>query len=176
MTKPSEGFKGRSTHPLSSTKDCVRPVDPEAAASQMVINAPFVFQACSRRKLQNVDRVLAMTGLRIIEIADKVFRNRDMETKREVEKRQREDNKRADQKVIVLAAALGGSLSKPLQPSLNQNQPHGRPSTRRPRAALQPNQCARCWGFGHWKNECPRNSRGKDLASAVIGLARLETE
>ncbi|OWK05841.1 hypothetical protein Celaphus_00012817, partial [Cervus elaphus hippelaphus] len=69
-----------------------------------------------------------------------VFGNRDMETRREVEKRQREDNKRADQRVTVLAAALGGSLSKPLQPSLKQNQPHGRPSTRRPRAALQPNQ------------------------------------
>ena len=150
----------------------MRPVDPGAAASQMVINAPFVSQACSdiRCKLQNEDGVLAMTGLQIIEIADKVFRNRDMETKREVEKRQREDIKRADQKVTVLATALGGSLSGPLQPSLNQNQPHGRPSTRRPRAALQPNQCAQCWGFGHWKNKCPQNSRGKDLASAVIGL------
>ena len=112
----------------------------------MVINAPFVSQACSdiRFKLQNVDGVLAMTGLQIIEIADRVFRNRDMETKREVEKRQREDIKRADQKVTVLAAALGGSLSGPLQPSLNQNQPHGRPSTRRPRATLQQNQCAQC--------------------------------
>ena len=33
-----------------------------------------------------MDGVLAMTGLQTIEIADKVFRNRDMETKREVEK------------------------------------------------------------------------------------------
>ena len=156
----------------------MRPVDLEGAASQMVINAPFVSQAYShiRCEFQNVDGVLAMTGLQTIEIADKVFRNRDMETKREVEKRRREDNKRADQRVTVLAAALGGSLSRPLQPSLNKNQPHGRPSTRRPRASLQPNQCARCRGFSHWKNECPQNSRGKDLASAVIGLARPETE
>ena len=32
-------------HPLSSTKDCARPIDfidPEAAGSQMVINAAFV--------------------------------------------------------------------------------------------------------------------------------------
>ena len=52
----------------------------------MVINADFVSQAYPdiRRKLQKVDRVLAMTSSQIIEITDKVFRNSDMETKREV--------------------------------------------------------------------------------------------
>ena len=62
------------------------PIDPEATGSQMVINAVFVSQAYPdiRRKLQKVDRVLAMTSSHIIEITDKVFRNSDMETKREV--------------------------------------------------------------------------------------------
>ena len=62
------------------------PIDPEATGSQMVINAVFVSQAYPdiRRKLQKVDRVLAMSSSQIIEIADRVFRNRDVETKREV--------------------------------------------------------------------------------------------
>ena len=72
------------------------PIDPEAAGSQMVINAAFVFQGYPdiRRKLQNVDGVLAMTSSQIIEITDKVFRNRDTEAKREAEKRRKEDSKR----------------------------------------------------------------------------------
>ena len=72
-------------------KDCMRPIDympidPEAAGSQMVINAVFVSQAYPdiRHKLQKLDGVLAMTSSQIIEIADRVFRNRDVETKREV--------------------------------------------------------------------------------------------
>ena len=62
------------------------PIDPEATGSQMVINAVFVSQAYPdiRRKPQKVDRLLAMTHSQLIEITDKVFRNRDMETKREV--------------------------------------------------------------------------------------------
>ena len=67
--------------------------------------------------------LLAMTSSQIIEIADRVFRNRDVETKRKVEKRQREDNKRAGQRVTVLAAAPGRSLPRPSLPPLNQNQP-----------------------------------------------------
>ena len=52
----------------------------------MVINAVFVSQAYPdiRHKLQKLDGVLAMTTSQIIEIADRVFRNRDVETKREV--------------------------------------------------------------------------------------------
>ena len=56
------------------------PIDLEAAGSQM-INTGFVSQAYPdiRLKLQKVDGVLAMTNSQLIEITDKVFRNRDME-------------------------------------------------------------------------------------------------
>ena len=72
------------------------PIDPEAAGSQMAINAAFVSQAYPdiRRKLQKLDGVLVMTSSQIIEIADKVFRNRDVEAEREAEKRWKEDPKK----------------------------------------------------------------------------------
>ena len=57
----------------------------------MVINAAFVSQDYPdiRHQLQKLDRVLATTSSQIIEIADKVFRNRDVEAKGEAEKRQK---------------------------------------------------------------------------------------
>lgn len=57
----------------------------------MAINAGFVSQAYPniRHKLQKVDEVLAMTNSQMIEIADKVFRNRDREIQWETEKAER---------------------------------------------------------------------------------------
>ena len=156
MTKPSKVIQRETESPSEFYKRLYEayrlymPIDPEAAGSQMVINAAFVSQAYPdiRRKFQKVERILAMTSSQIIEITDKVFRNRDMEIKRGVEKRRREDNKRAAQTVAVLASAL----PRPPWPPVNWSHPHSKPSTRRPRAALQPNQCTECWDFGQWKN------------------------
>ena len=96
------------------------PIGPEATGSQMVINAAFVSQAYPniRRKLQNMDRVLAMTNSQMIEIAVKVFRNRDTEIWWETEKKQREDSKTADQWIPFLAAALEGPFLGPPRSSL----------------------------------------------------------
>ena len=46
-----------------------------------MINTGFVSQAFPdiRLKLQKIDGVLAMTNSQLIEITDKVFRNKDME-------------------------------------------------------------------------------------------------
>lgn len=88
-------------------------------------------------------RVLAMTSSQI-EIANKVFRKRDVEAKKKAEKKRREGNKRADQRIELLAA-LGrpfpGPSPKP-PPPLNQRWSPGKPPTRKPRTTLQPNQCA----------------------------------
>ena len=92
MTKPSKVIQRETESPSEFYKRLYEayrlymPIDPEAAGSQMVINAAFVSQAYPdiRRKFQKVERILAMTSSQIIEITDKVFRNSDMETKREV--------------------------------------------------------------------------------------------
>ena len=65
-----------------------------------------------------------MTTSQIIEIADKVFRNRDVEAKKETEKRRREDTKRADQTFAMLAVALGRPAGLPTKaPSLLETRP-----------------------------------------------------
>ena len=99
---------------LCETYRLYTPIDPEATGFQIVTNT-FVSQVYSdiRHKLQKADGVLAMTSLQIIQIADKVFRNRDTEAKREAEKKRRENSKRTDQRIAVLAAALGRPLSGP---------------------------------------------------------------
>ena len=72
------------------------------------------------------------------------------------------------------AAALGKSISGPLE---NLICPRDRtvlqPVPREGLGPLQPNQCARCRGFGHWKDECPK-ARKEEEAPAVVGLADLE--
>ena len=165
---------------LCETYRLYTPIDPEATGFQIVTNT-FVSQVYSEiiHKLQKADGVLAMTSLQIIQIADKVFRNRDTEAKREAEKKRRENSKRTDQRIAVLAAALGRPLSGPspkLPSPLSQGWSPSKPPTRKPRATLQPKQCALCRGFGHWENECPQGNGEKELASAITGLAELETE
>ena len=74
----------------------------------------------------------------------------------------------------MLAAALGKSISGPPE---NLLCPRDRTVLQlvptRPRAPLQPNQCAQCQAFGHWKNECTK-ARKEEEAPTVVGLADLE--
>ena len=74
----------------------------------------------------------------------------------------------------MLAAALGKSI---LDPPENLVCPRDRtvlhPVPMEALAPLQPNQCAWCQAFGHWKNECPK-ARKEEEAPAVVGLAGLE--
>lgn len=70
--------------------------DPEAPENQRLINAAFVVQSYSniRGKLKKMEGFLALTSTQLIEIADKVFVNWDQEAIKEVEKKQKENDKR----------------------------------------------------------------------------------
>ena len=101
-------------------------IGPEARGSHIIINSTFVSQAYPdiKRKLQKLDGVLSMSSSQLIEIANKVFRNRDVEAKKETEKRRREDTKRADQTFAMLAVALGRPAGLPTKaPSLLETRP-----------------------------------------------------
>ena len=50
-----------------------------------------------------------MSSSRLIEIADKVFQNRDTEIEKKYEKRYKDKQRRTDERFATLAAALGKS-------------------------------------------------------------------
>ena len=87
------------------------PIGPEATGSQIVINSAFISQACPDKKqtLQKPEGVLSMSSSRLIEIADKVFQNRDTEIEKKYEKRYKDEQRRTDERFAMLAAALGKS-------------------------------------------------------------------
>ena len=96
-----------------------------------------------------------MSSSQLIEIADKVFWNRDKEIEKKYEKRYKDEQRRTDERFAMLAAALGkspGDFSSAKAKKTPLASRSGQPSNRsqlRPRAPLQPNQRARCRGFGH---------------------------
>jgi hypothetical protein len=86
-----------------------------------------------------------MNATQLLEVANKVFINRENEEKREADKRMKA-------KVSLLAAALG----KP-DPTQQSTPPRkGRPNGRHwvSQLALRRDQCAYRKEIGHWKNEC----------------------
>ena len=84
------------------------------------------------------------------------------------------EGKRTDKRFTVQAAALGKSISGPPENLLcPRDRTVLQPVPREAPGPLQPNQCARCRAFGHWKNECPK-ARKEEEAPAVVGLAGLE--
>ncbi|XP_015268493.1 PREDICTED: uncharacterized protein LOC107126116 [Gekko japonicus] len=123
------------------------PFDPEEEANRTMVNASFVSQAAPdiRRKLQKLEGFQGMNVSQLIEVAQKVFVNRDKEEKKEEEAKHR-------RKAAILAAVIQGHEYDRPSPTSNL-EPRG------PRT-LGRDQCAYCRADGHWKNECPnRQSR-----------------
>ena len=84
------------------------------------------------------------------------------------------ERKRTDKRFAMLAAALGKSISGPPESLLcPRDRTVLQPVPTEATAPLQPNQCAWCQAFGHWKNECPK-ARKEEEAPVGVGLAGLE--
>ena len=104
MSKPAEivqkGNKSPSEFYEKLCEACrlYTPIDPEATGSQIVINSTFTPQACPdiKRKLQKTEGVLSMSSSQLVEIANKVFRTRDMETEKKNEKRYKDEQRRTE--------------------------------------------------------------------------------
>ena len=82
------------------------------------------------------------------------------------------EGKRIDKRFAMLAA-LWESLSQAENLLCPRDRTVLQPVPREAPGPLQPNQCALCRAFGHWKNECPK-ARKEEEAPAVVGLAGLE--
>ncbi|VFV44303.1 Hypothetical predicted protein [Lynx pardinus] len=136
-----------------------------------MVNTSFVAQAAPdiKRKLQKLEGFARMNITQPIEVANKVFMNREVATEREAEKRLKK-------KATLLAALKETDAAKTGRP-----QP---PKGGKPRAPLAKDQCTCCKEKGHWKNECPNRKgpskpsryreepRGKNL----VGLAGIELD
>lgn len=129
------------------------PFDSEAPENQRMINAAFVGQAQSdiRKKLKKLEGFAGKNATELLEIAKKVFINRDQVARHGAKKRMK-------QKVTLLVAAV----SKPVPPAGPPHRGQGaRPGKRSP---LEHVQSAYCKEKGHWKNECPNHPEKKTKA------------
>uniref|UniRef100_A0A8C8RQH4 CCHC-type domain-containing protein n=1 Tax=Pelusios castaneus TaxID=367368 RepID=A0A8C8RQH4_9SAUR len=117
---------------------------PEAPESTQMINMAFVSQSAPdiRRKLQKLEGFEGMNLSQLKAVADKVYMNREIEEKRESERKMK-------RKAELLAAALD-IRRMPVQGGARRNGPLGR------------NQCAYCKQEGHWKQECPQKPPGPE--------------
>ena len=118
-----------------------------------MINTAFVGQAQSdiHKKLQKLKGFTGENATKLLEIANKVFINRDQVARHDAEKRMK-------QKVTLLAA----TLSKPVPPV---GPPHRGQGTRPGKMSpLKHDQCAYYKEKGHWKNECPNRPEKKTKA------------
>ena len=108
-----------------------------------MINAAFGAQSCAdiQRKLQKLEGFTGMNATQLLEVANKVFVNRDREAQREADRKRK-------QKAALLAAALRSS------DPVKQTIPSWKGETKK-RSSPRYDQCTHCKEIGHWRNECP---------------------
>ena len=129
----------------------------ELLKNQCMINAAFVGQAQSdiRRKLQSFEGFMDKNATKLLEIANKVFVNRDQAARPEAEKRM-------EWKAAFLAAALS-KLAPPTGPPHRARGPDLK--KRSPRSC---DQWAYCKEKEHWENECPDCPKKRTKAAAPL--------
>ena len=94
-----------------------------------------------QRKLQKLEGFTGLNATQLLEVADKVFVNRDHEAQREADKKMK-------QKAALLAAALRSS------DQVKQTVPSWKGETKK-RLPLCHDQCTYCKETRHWRNEFP---------------------
>ncbi|KAF6306526.1 hypothetical protein mRhiFer1_008631 [Rhinolophus ferrumequinum] len=175
VTQDSEETPGDFYERLCEAFRIYARFDPEAPENQRMVNAAFVAQSApdSHRKLQKLEGFAGMNITQLLEVANKVFRNRDSVAKREADKRMR-------QKATLLAAALQQNTNQ--RKTVGQTRDPGQP-----RRMLKKDQCAYCKEMGHWKNECPnwrqpqprshpRPTPPSEKEPEFIGLAGIDSD
>ncbi|KAM5194908.1 uncharacterized protein RBU33_016289 [Hipposideros larvatus] len=153
LTKVGEVVQGKTESPsafLERLLEAYRvytPINPEAPENAAAINLAFVSQSAPdiRKKLQKLEGFQGKNRSELLNIAQKVFDNRDS-PEEAIAKRLG--------KVTIAALAAQNNSGFITQP--HTERPMGGPK-RRPGLSLD--QCAYCKEKGHWKNECPRKLR-----------------
>ncbi|XP_032075668.1 uncharacterized protein LOC116510285 [Thamnophis elegans] len=149
LSKPSLVMQGADESPeaflqrLIEAYELYTQMDPRAPENVRMLNERFIAQSALdiRKKLQRLEGALGKNTTELVEVARKVYVNRD-----KVEKKDKDD--RMHKKTELLALALQGG-----------------------RAGLGPNQCAHCGSEGHWQRECPKRLalRGRGVFRGLPG-------
>ena len=110
-----------------------------------------------RRKLQKVDGMSGMSISQLIEIAYKVYNNREEVERKE---KQKEKLRGKRQNAAILAAAFAqaqtSSQGRGFLKGRGRRRGHRVGGNSGNRIPLRRDQCAICREKGHWKNECPK--------------------
>ncbi|XP_070592985.1 uncharacterized protein [Erythrolamprus reginae] len=154
MSKPSLVMQGSEESPESFLQRLIEAyemytqVNPRSEDNVRMLNERFIAQSYEdiRKKLQKLEGALGKNTTELLEVARKVFVNRD-----KVEKK--EKDARMHKKAELLAVALQGRAGFPGRTGFQ-----GRAGFQG-RVGLGPNQCAICKLEGHWKWECPQGAR-----------------
>lgn len=163
MGKVSEVIQGPKESPgafMERLKAAYRQystIDPDLRENRSLVNAAFIQQSCKdiRKKIQKIEGFLGMDPVQMLEVARKVFANRDTE------------DEKAEKQARVMAAAIRGECDGSKRGGRGQGRGGARGRGRGRGKGnqgpgwtpLDKNQCALCKKFGHWKNECYNRSQ-----------------
>ncbi|XP_059585685.1 uncharacterized protein LOC132251137 [Alligator mississippiensis] len=122
-------------------------LSPEAIENQRMVNLMFIGQAApdiKKKKLQKTEGAAGKPLSELVEIAYKVYGNRDQVA-------ERREEKHGQKQMTMLAAALGKSTNIggrwKEKPAGGQKKGTGR---------FKPDECAYCREKGHWRRDCPK--------------------
>ena len=150
FSKVSEVIQGREESPaafLERLMEAYRvytPLDPEAEENR-IVNIAFVTQAASdiRRKLQKIEGFEGENRSKLLEIAQKVYVNRD------------------DPEIGRVKEVAKILLATQKLPESGRGRQHQRGRGKGPQGGrLGKDQCAYCKEHGHWRRDCPKRRTG----------------
>ncbi|XP_061441646.1 uncharacterized protein LOC133364805 [Rhineura floridana] len=132
-------------------------LNPEADENQRLLISLFIGQSSSdiRKKLQKVEGVMGMRLGQIMDIAFKVYVNRDELSKKEEGKLMKKQCSMLEKQCDLIAAVV----------SVNQTD-----KARGPRRRLQKDQCAKCLKKGHWAKDCRNKEVSRPRQDGQGGL------
>lgn len=166
MAKVSEIIQGPTETPgefMRRLKEAYRQyttVDPDAEANRRLVNQSFLQQCAKdiKKKIQKVEGHLDMDQRQMMEIARKVYSNRD------------DEEERGKKQAVIMAAAIRGEIGTGYERGRGRGQSRGRGRGRGQMGSgqgrgpgwqpLARDQCKICRNFGHWGSECPTRPQG----------------
>ena len=135
------------------------PINPEDRNNRRAVNLAFVSQSAPdiRKKLQRMEGFEGKNLSELVEIAQRVFNNRD-----EV------DIAQTKKMIKVLLATMQGVEPKGLPRKGRGREQAPRANNGPRRAGLEKDQCAYCKKKGHWKNERPEKGQAPEKKAPFV--------